>query len=205
MPYSWLRVRSTNAVSRPCIDLAEFSSIWAHPADLVWAANKKPPYWPAMVIMYGSVPSHITRINESRMPGEYRSKLKKLAAKNPASCVVETFGTHEFMWSPYSFIEPYTGADSEPNSKLQKKDTFLEGVQEIETAYKLGLDTSREDEDDPNRFSHMDLSKMEQVVLTTPPDDDDDEEEEDDALREGAKNYLGAKRNRESDERGKSR
>jgi len=147
-----------------------------------------------MVIMYGNVPAHITKINESRMPAEYRSKLKKLAAKNHASCVVETFGTHEFMWSPYTLIEPYRGADSEPNSKLQKKDTFLEGVQEIETAYKLGLDTSREDEDDPNRFSHMDLTKVEQAVLTTPaPADDGDEEDEE----EGAKNHVGAKRSRD--------
>ncbi len=68
--------------------------------------------------------------------------------------VAETFGAHDFMVYHASLIRPYTGPASEPapaNAKLAGRDVFVEGLREIEAAWRGGLFGTGE-ADDPDRF-----------------------------------------------------
>ena len=110
--------------------------------------------------MYGDTPEFLTKLNESRMPIEYQKSLKR-QSRSSNSVVVETFGAHDFMWSPPEQILPYTGPESYPANvkKPTKKETFAKGEREIERAWKE-IDNTREDEDNVHRFDQLSSSEL---------------------------------------------
>lgn len=193
---------------------AAFSSIWAKPVALAWASQKKPPFWPCMVLMEGATPEALTRVNRQRMPPEFLKGLLRGRSSRPASAVVvETFGVHDFMWAAPDVVRPYTGPVSDPNEKQVRHPQFQQGLREIEAAYlaqqgkrpeeeKEGQEEEEEGQqggngaaaaleeeaDDPLRLEGSDLSRVEAEVQASRDDilarDEADEDDDEELLQQ---------------------
>lgn len=87
-------------------------------------------------------------------PQPHQTNQQPTSNTTPQKVVAETFGAHDFMVYHTEIVRPYTGPHSEPappNAKLAARDIFVEGLREIEVAWRGGLFATAEP-DDPDRF-----------------------------------------------------
>ena len=118
---------------RPCqVSLSERlsrgvvqSSIWASPADVVWAlplTGKAASHWPSLLLaVSGDVSDRawgcsaaLGDINQARVPPHIAKMLERQRRPKEACALVEFLGTHEFAWVKASSLAPYKGAASDP-------------------------------------------------------------------------------------------